>query len=278
MRSLTENSPELWKSFLRKPSEEDHKYKKGSVIINGSVLDSAGATKLASHAAYAALRSGAGIVTVACSEESLPIYAASHMSVMNKVVKTDKEFAELVRSKRANALLLGPANGVTDATKQRVLVALSLNIPTVLDADALTVFAKNRDELFSAIHENCILTPHEGEFNRLFPELEGDKVEKAARAAEISGAVIVFKGNDTVIASPSGKVVINKNAPSNLAVAGTGDVLAGIISAILAGGTTAFESACVGVWVHSKAAEKFSTGMIAEDLLGEIPSVISDIF
>jgi NAD(P)H-hydrate epimerase len=182
-------------------------------------------------------------------------------------------FSRLIADPRLNAVLLGPGSGVTRTTRDAVLAALRAGKSTVLDADALTTFEKARERLFSAISAPCILTPHEGEFRRLFAP-EGGKLARARRAAAESGAVVILKGADTVIAAPDGRAAINANAPPELATAGSGDVLAGLCLGLLAQGMPAFEAAAAAVWLHGEAARTFGPGLIAEDLSESLPSVM----
>ncbi|MEX1147145.1 MAG: ADP/ATP-dependent (S)-NAD(P)H-hydrate dehydratase, partial [Sphingomonadales bacterium] len=174
----------------------------------------------------------------------------------------------------------GPGNGVTPATRQRVeMVLKGGKRSVVLDADALTVFADRPTDLFNLLHDNCVITPHDGEFFRLFPELKSvpGKLDRARRAAEISGAIVLLKGADTVIAAPDGRVVINDNAPADLATAGAGDVLAGMVAGLLAQGMAAFDAAAAAVWVHGRAACNFGPGLVAGDLPAGIPSVLGEL-
>jgi hydroxyethylthiazole kinase-like uncharacterized protein yjeF len=240
------NSPELWQGYIRKPGLEDNKYTIGHVLINGSPIECTGATKLA---AFASERAGAGMVTVACDRESLPVYASSFTSIMNKIIDQDKDFFNYIKSKKVKSVLLGPGNGLAKELRRRVQEVLKLEIPCVIDADAISVFEDDPDELFEFTHENAVLTPHEGEFARIF-NLSGSKVDRALKAAQIANCIFVLKGNDTVIAHPGGRAVINVNTSPDLAKAGSGDILAGIITSLLAQGTSTFEAACAGVWKH----------------------------
>jgi hydroxyethylthiazole kinase-like uncharacterized protein yjeF len=168
-----------------------------------------------------------------------------------------------------------------------VLAALSAQRGLVLDADALTSFAEAPDRLFEAIktssYPQVILTPHQGEFQRIFSDISGNyqlhsKLEQARAAAERSGAIVLLKGPDTVIASPDGRAAISANAPPWLATAGAGDVLAGIIAGFLAQGVPAFESACMGTWMHGEAGSEAGPGLIAEDLPEVLPAVFRRLY
>jgi ADP-dependent NAD(P)H-hydrate dehydratase / NAD(P)H-hydrate epimerase len=268
------NIPALWKMKFPLTDFDSHKYTRGHVVIVGGESRSTGAARLA---AISALRAGAGLVSVACSPESLPIYAASLTAVMTKPVKNMSELATLLEDTRVTAALIGPGADVNEKTRERVLHILSLKKSCVLDADALTVFKNDVKTLFAAIQGPVVLTPHEGEFARLFSP-EGNKTERTHEAAKLSGAVVVCKGNDTVIAAPDGRIAVNANAPAALATAGSGDVLAGIIAGLLALGMPAFEAACAGVWMQGRAAAECGPGLISEDLPTALPAAIKELY
>lgn len=270
------NEPALWRAAWPMLTATGHKYGRGHAVVVSGPLASTGAASLA---ARAALRAGAGLVTVACPPDALAALAAKLDAVMTAPFADDREFSEFVADRRRNAVLVGPGNGVTEATKARVLTALRLDKRVVLDADALTVFGGNVDELARAIRSETVITPHEGEFARLFPDLaQGgactSKLERARRAAAALGAVVVLKGADTVIAAPDGRAAINVNAPAYLATAGAGDVLGGFILGLLARGMPPFEAAAAAVWLHGAAASAFGPGLIAEDLAQALPGVL----
>ena len=267
---IFENEPSLWISDLPRPHEGGNKYTRGHALISGG-YPLTGAARLA---ARAAVRAGAGLTTLAVAEIAFPIYAASLTSIMVQPIKVQDDFDRLLNDPRYSSLLIGPGAGTTEETRARVLSMLSTRRPTVLDADAITVFQNDPQTLFQAINGPCILTPHEGEFARLF-DTGGDKLTRSRSAARSSDAIIVLKGSDTVIASPDGRVIINTNAPPTLATAGAGDVLSGILLGLLAQGMDPFLASAAAVWMHGAAAKKFGPGLIAEDLADLLPGVLS---
>ncbi len=266
-----ENAPALWRRAIPRRGLEDHKYRFGHALISGGA-EMTGAARLA---ARAALRIGAGLVTVACPRAVLPVYALSTASVITAPAEDAAGFAELLAEPRRNAVLVGPGNGVTADTADRALAALGAGKAVVLDADALTVFADRPQTLAAAIDGPCVLTPHEGEFARVFPDATGSKLERARRAARESGAVILLKGSDTVIAAPDGRAAVNANAPPSLATAGSGDVLAGLIVGLLAQAVPPLEAAAAGAWLLGEAAARVGPGLISEDLSEALPQVLS---
>jgi NAD(P)H-hydrate epimerase len=191
---------------------------------------------------------------------------------MVKPLVLPDQFGAFLNDRQWTGLLIGPGAGVGDATRARALAMLATGRPTLLDADALTSFHKNPSLLDKAINGPCVLTPHDGEFERLF-DPSGDKLTRTRVAARRSGAVIVLKGSDTVIAAPDGRAIINTNAPPALATAGSGDALSGIILGLLAQGMEPFLAAAAGVWLHGAAATAFGPGLMAEDLPDLLPSV-----
>jgi NAD(P)H-hydrate epimerase len=268
-----ENGPELWLDSLPRRKLVDHKYCFGhAVVLGGATMT--GAARLA---ARAALRVGAGLVSVACPPDVLPIYALASASLITEPLAREGDFAALLADRRKNAVLVGPGAGVNAETRGHALAALGAGKTVVLDADALTVFAESPDDLFKAIKGPCVLTPHEGEFARLFPDLKGDKLERTRAAAERSGATVLLKGADTVIARPDGLAAINANAPPSLAVAGAGDVLAGLVLGLLAQGMAPFEAATAAAWLHGAAAATRGPGLLAEDLPEALPRVLRQL-
>lgn len=263
------NGPALWR--LPVPGPGDHKYTRGHAVVVGGV-HMTGAGRLAARAAR---RGGAGLVTVAAAESALALYAGDAPGVLTWPLDTGADLAALLADERRNALLLGPGGGRGEALRGRVLAALATGRACVLDADALTSFADCADALFKAITGPTVLTPHDGEFNRLFGALPGIRLERARAAAVRSGAVVLLKGPDTVIAAPDGTAAITANAPSDLATAGSGDVLAGLILGLLAQGMDAFSAAAAGAWLHAEAGRAVGPGLIAEDLPEALPEVVS---
>jgi ADP-dependent NAD(P)H-hydrate dehydratase / NAD(P)H-hydrate epimerase len=264
-----ENAPALWRDRLPQLQAAANKYSRGHALLYGGYP----VTGAARMAARAAARIGAGLTTIAVPEEGFSIYASALTSIMVQPLVKEHDFAQLLQDRRYTGFSIGPGAGVNDATRARALAMLATGKPTVIDADAISVFAARTDELFQAIRGPCVITPHEGEFKRLF-ENSGDKLSRARRAARSSGAVVVVKGADTVIAAPDGRAIINSNAPATLATAGSGDVLGGLILGLLTQGMDAFLAAAAAVWVHGAAAADFGPGLLAEDLPDLAPSVL----
>jgi ADP-dependent NAD(P)H-hydrate dehydratase / NAD(P)H-hydrate epimerase len=273
--NLFENTPELWGPKFPWPKVAAHKHSRGRLIVVSGEAWKTGAARLA---ARAALRIGAGLVTVLSPPEALAVNAAHLEAVMLAPFETDQELAEAAEA--AEAAVVGPAAGVNDETLANVLALASTGAALVIDADALTVFRDDPDELFSVLDRDDVLTPHPGEFERVFPGLlKGalNKVEAAREAARRAGAVVLVKGADTVIAAPDGRAAVNLNGVPWLATAGSGDVLAGFIGGLLAQGMDSFEAACAGAWIHAEAGAAFGPGLISEDLPGLAPKVLADL-
>jgi hydroxyethylthiazole kinase-like uncharacterized protein yjeF len=274
------NAPALWRATFPVPGAASHKYTRGHALIAAG-SEMTGAARLA---ARAALRTGAGLVTIGAAREVLPIYQAALEAVIVRPTDGARDYAELLGDSRRNALLIGPGAGIGETTRTLVDLALGSGRAVVLDADALTTFEDAPDGLFAAVAGSggeVVLTPHEGEFRRLFSALAGlpdSKLERARRAAALSGAVVLLKGADTVVAAPDGRAAIADNAPFWLATAGSGDVLAGIITGLLAQGMTAFEAACAAVWMHGEAATGVGPGLIAEDLPEALRPVLRGLY
>jgi hydroxyethylthiazole kinase-like uncharacterized protein yjeF len=279
-----ENVPQTWQGSFPVPAIDGHKYARGHAVVLSGELASTGAARLA---ARGALRAGAGLVTVASPREALAVNAAALTAVMVRAVGTTIEFAEMLADRRLNSIVIGPGAGIGERTRDFVHAALSARRGLVLDADALTSFAEAPERLFESIKASeeaqVVLTPHEGEFPRLFSDISNkhpgrSKLERVRDAAQRAGAVVLLKGPDTVVASPDGRAAIAANAPPWLATAGAGDVLAGMIAAMLAQGVAAFEAACIGVWLHGEAAGEAGPGLIAEDLPEVLPAVFRRLY
>ncbi|HYH17825.1 MAG TPA: NAD(P)H-hydrate dehydratase [Azospirillum sp.] len=264
-----ENGPALWLSHYPWPRADAHKYARGHAVVAGGGRMT-GAGRLA---ARAALRAGAGLVTIACPPEAFAVYAAASPSVIVEPVEDDAGFATLLGDARKNAVLLGPGAGVGVHTRARVLAALAAGKTGVLDADALTAFAGAPADLLDRLDGRWVLTPHDGEFARVF-DVQGDKIARVRAAAARCGAVVLLKGADTVVAAPDGRAAVNTNAPPDLATAGAGDVLAGLVLGLMAQGMPAFEAACAAVWLHGAAGMEVGPGLIAEDLPDALPAVL----
>lgn len=281
-----------------------HKYAHGHAVVVSGPAFQTGAARMA---ARGALRIGAGLVTVASPTSALPENAAHLTAVMLKPCAGARALSEILHDKRKSAVLIGPGAGIGGETAGMVIAALASGAAVVLDADALTSFAEaeagdgepggigfgftskaqvarhTRQDLFHAIAANArrpvVATPHDGEFRRLFPDLAGlpSKIDRARAAARRSGAVVILKGADTVTACPDGRSVVNANAPPWLATAGSGDVLAGFLSGLLAQAMPPFEAACTAVWLHGECAKVLGPGLIAEDLPEALPEVLASL-
>jgi NAD(P)H-hydrate epimerase len=276
---LEANHPETWIPAFPRPTLDAHKYRRGhALVLSGDALH----TGAARMTVRAALRVGAGLVTLASPSDALAVNAAHLTAVMLRRCDGPQDLAAALSDPRFNAVALGPALGVGPSTRALVEAALAADRAAVLDADALTSFAGSAGAFRSERTRPLVLTPHEGEFGRLFA---GDaavteppsKVERARRAAERTWAVVVLKGPDTVIADPDGRAAINENGSSYLATAGSGDVLAGFVAGLLAQGMPGFEAACAAVWLHAEAGRRFGPGLIAEDLSEGLPAVLREL-
>ncbi|WP_293678764.1 NAD(P)H-hydrate dehydratase [uncultured Phenylobacterium sp.] len=271
-----ENGPELWLARFPWPGAGSHKHSRGRLIVVSGDAWSTGAARLA---ARAGLRIGAGLVTIYSPPDALAANAAHLEAVMLKPFDTDLELEQA--GDQADAAVIGPAAGINESTVLNVLALARTGAALVIDADAITVFRDDRDELFSMLDRDDVLTPHPGEFERLFPGLlktSSTRIEAARRAAEKAGAVVLLKGADTVIATPDGRVAVNLNGSPWLATAGSGDVLAGFIGGLISQGMDSFEAACAGAWIHAEAGDLHGPGLISEDLPGLAPAVLRRLY
>lgn len=269
--AIAENTPEAWKGVLPAEQLETHKYKRGHLVVFSGEADKTGAARMS---AISGLKIGAGLVTIAAPRAAMAANAAHLTAVMLHAVDGEAELADWLSDKRLQTFVLGPGFGV--GARARGFVSALRERRLVLDADGISSFKDGPQQLFDLFRGELrlVLTPHEGEFARLFPDIAADdalgKVDKAVAAARRANAAIVYKGADTVIASPDGRALINTNAPAWLATAGSGDVLAGIIGGLLAQGLPAFEAAAAGVWLHGEAARRVGKGLTAEELAAEV--------
>lgn len=284
------NSPQLWGHAFPIPGPQTHKYDRGHAVVASGGLSFTGAARLA---ARGALRAGAGLVTIATPRDALAVHAVANEAVMVRVVNNAAELSALLSDRRLNAIALGPGGGVGQPMRDMVCAALVSGRAVVLDADALTSFADAPDALFQVIRDNTheidnvsrevVLTPHEGEFIRLFrknlqPFDNMSKIDRARAAAAVSGATVLLKGADTVVAAPDGRVAVADNAPPWLATAGAGDVLTGVVAGLLAQGMPAFLAAAAAVWLHGEAGHEAGPGLISEDLPDVLPRVYRRLF
>lgn len=281
---LRANSPAAWGFAFPIPQATGHKYSRGHTVVLSGEMPCTGAARLA---ARAALRAGSGLVTIASPTSALAVNAASNLAVMVREAEGEEGLATLLADVRMNAVVMGPGGGVGPAMRAKVRTAAAANRALVLDADALTSFGENPNELFTILSNRklstAILTPHDGEFARLFRELNKlssvkQKLEMGLAASHETGAIVVLKGADTVVAAPDGRATIANNAPPWLATAGAGDVLAGIIGGLLAQRMPAYEAAAAAVWLHGEAANTAGPGLIAEDLTELLPIIYRRLF
>ena len=274
------NVPPLWTALFPHAYTLGHKYDRGHAIVVSGPMTRTGAARLA---ARGALRIGAGLVSVAAPRDALPVHAAHLTAIMLLPMDGSIDLVDILADERRNALVMGPALGVGEGTNALTEAALGMNSAVVLDADALTSFAGEAEKLFGLIKARVaptVITPHDGEFARLFPDLVEmpNKLDRVRQAATRSGAVVVAKGPDTTVATPDGRAAVADNAPAYLATAGSGDVLAGMIGGLLAQRMPAFEAAAAAVWLHGAAASVVGRGLIAEDLPEALPKVLSQTF
>lgn len=275
------NEPALWRDSFPVPQPQGHKYARGHAVVVSGGTSTTGAARLA---ARGALRAGAGLVTISSPRDALAVNAASSLAVMVRPVNGSGELAEFLSDPRRNAVLLGPGGGVGPAMREQVGAALGSEAAVVLDADALTSFVDHPKALFDGIagrgRREVVLTPHDGEFSRVFSEnfQVRDKMQRTRLAARRSSAIVVLKGPDTVVAAPDGRASVAENAPPWLATAGAGDVLGGMIAGLLAQGMPAFAAASAAVWLHGEAARGFGPGLIAEDISEALPPVYRRLF
>jgi hydroxyethylthiazole kinase-like uncharacterized protein yjeF len=275
-QTLFENTPELWLPRFPWPGPDSHKHARGRLIVVSGPAWSTGAARLS---ARAGLRLGAGLVTILSPLDALAVNAAHLEAVMLRPFESDLDLEAAAED--VDAAVIGPAAGVNETTLLNVLALARTGAALVIDADGVSVFRDDPEELFSVLDRDDVLTPHPGEFERLFPGLlksAPNRVSAGREAAARAGAVVLLKGADTVIAAPDGRAAVNTNGSPWLATAGSGDVLAGFIGALVAQGMDSFEAACAAAWIHSEAAELHGPGLTAEDLPGLAPSILRRLY
>ena len=273
---LFENTPELWLARYPWPGVNAYKTTRGRLVVVSGEAWNTGAARLS---ARAALRVGAGLVTLLSPLDALSVNAAHLEAVMLRPFRTELELEQIAAD--VEVAVIGPAAGVTEATLSNVLALARTGAALVVDADALSVFRDEPEELFSVLDRDDVLTPHPGEFERIFPGLlkaSPERITAARTAADRAQAVVLLKGADTVIAAPDGRTAVNVNGTPWLATAGSGDVLAGLIGGLIAQGMDSFEAACAGAWIHAACGEAFGPGLISEDLPGLVPMVLKQLW
>jgi hydroxyethylthiazole kinase-like uncharacterized protein yjeF len=278
------NIPEVWARSFPIPRLDGHKYVRGHAAVVSGGISSTGAARLA---ARGALRAGAGLVTIASPRAALAVNAAASLAVMVHPVDGADELTGFMSDPRRNVVVLGPGGGVGRELQDMVLAALEMECAVVLDADALTSFCDDPDRLLAALRGHpqgaAVLTPHAGEFSRLFQALPNisradSKLQQARQAAVLAGAIVLLKGPDTVVAAPDGRAAIADNAPPWLASAGSGDVLAGLVAGLLAQGMPCFEATAAAVWLHGEAGSAAGPGLVSEDLPEMLPKLYRRLF
>ena len=270
-----ENGPVLWGGEYPWPQPGGHKYTRGHCVVVSGNAHATGAARLA---ARGALRIGAGLVSIASPPDAVSINAAHLTAIMVKPFDAAKGLADLLSDKRFNTVVIGPGIGVGQRTRKLVEAVLASGAAVVLDADALTSFQDDPDALFHILHEPAVLTPHEGEFERIFPCLlakSQNKIEATRSAAAAANCTVLLKGPDTVIAAPDGRAIVNSHAPATLATAGSGDVLSGFVGGLMAQHLDSYKAAAAAAWLHGKAASGFGPGLISEDLPELLPAELS---
>lgn len=273
---LFENGPDLWLPRFPWPTAQSYKHSRGQLVAVSGEAWSTGAARLS---ARGALRIGAGLVTILSPPQSIAANAAHLEAVMLRPFETDLDLERIAAD--VDAAIIGPAAGVNETTMLNVLALARTGAALVIDADAITVFRNDPEALFSLLDRDDVLTPHAGEFERLFPGMlkaAPERIAAARQAAARAGAVVVLKGPDTVIAAPDGRAAVNMNGSPWLATAGSGDVLAGFVGGLMAQGMDSFEAACAGVWIHAEAGEAHGPGLISEDLPDLAPGVLRRLY
>jgi len=271
------NSPNLWLSKFPWKKKKHHKYSRGKMIILGGQINMTGATILS---AEAALRVGIGSVKILCNKKTLPIYSSKFPSALKEVTNNLSFLKKLILKEKKSSFLIGPGSGSNKQTKEKTKLILKNSNYAIIDADALTCFKAKPKELYRLLDKNKIITPHIKEFHTIFPSINKkiSRYQKIITASRLCKCTIVLKGTNTLICSSKRKVVINKHASKELAVIGSGDVLSGIITSLVGKNKLdPFLASCAGVWIHGDIAKKFGPGLIAEDIVKNIPNILKKL-
>ena len=277
IKKLKINSLSLWLNNFPWKKKKDHKYSRGKLIIFGSQLSMTGSTILSSEAA---LRVGTGYVKIICSKKTLPIYSSKFPSILKEEINTLFSLKKLIVKEKKSIFLIGPGAGVNQLTRKRTKLILKNSKYAIIDADALTCFKNSPKELYSLLDKNKIITPHIKEFHTIFPMINKKitNYEKIVKASKICKCNIVLKGANTLISSSTKNIVLNKHTSSELAVIGSGDVLSGLIASLVGKNKlTPFLACCAAVWIHGDIAKEFGPGLIAEDIVKNIPNVLKKL-
>lgn len=268
------NDPAIWRNFLPWPCAETHKHARGRLGVVSGRAHQTGAARLA---ARAGLRIGAGVVRIFCPPDAVAVIAPAVEAIMLTPFAAADALAREVED--MDAVVVGPAAGLDETTVANIEALALSGAALVIDADGLSVFKGRSAQLFAVLDRDDVLTPHEGEFERLFPGLlRKGRTAAAVEAAQRAQAVLVLKGSETVVAAADGRVRINRNGSPWLATAGSGDVLSGMIGGLIAQRMDSFEAACAAVWMHADAADRFGPGLIAEDLSEVLPASLRGLW
>ena len=268
------NSPNLWVKYFPWKKYSDHKYSRGRVIIFGGTKEYTGATILS---AQAALKTGTGSAKIICTKNTIQVYSVKFPSVLKKEINNIGELAKFLSKEKITSMLIGPGAGLNKKIKENTKLILKKVKYVVVDADALTCFKNEPGSLYKLLDKNKIITPHQGEFNKIFPKIKKglNNIDKVLHAVQLTKTNILLKGSSTIIASFNNKVVVNEHSSPELAVIGSGDVLSGIILSLLGKNKMGpFLAACAATWLHGDIARYYGKGLIAEDLVRGISGAL----
>ena len=269
-----ENSPYLWVKYFPWKKVLGHKYSRGRVVIHGGQKESTGATILS---AQAALRTGTGSIKIVCSKNTLQIYSLKFPSALKIEINDIFRLEKFLKKEKITSILIGPGSGSNKKTKEITKLILKKIKHVVLDADALTCFKNDLKSLYKLLDKNKIITPHLGEFHKIFPTINKNlnSIDKILNAVKLIKSNIVLKGPSTIIISHDKKIIINDHSSSELAVIGSGDVLSGLIVSLIGDKKMSpFLAGCAATWIHGDIAKKYGKGLIAEDIIKGIPRAL----